>query len=333
MANKEAVANAKKQAIAALNDLKPFLGKLNKASCQINLVKSNGVPNVKNTRYLDATADLANRFKETAARNLSDIIDGALAEPDGVADFNFQAFADERLAALPMDRFEEVSDWLALFPPYDQVAPLTGKDNHVDQLKFIHTVIRFKPNGELIRIFRKASKSKLAKQGVIARFIGDNKYDYVDAETSLIFDAQADFFMWDNIIYVSDYKKLESILDFRHITESVASGVCDNVFVLLPVTNQGALKDAVLRGARKLARMAALHDAPHLPKLDMKRIQKLINNQNLPITIIVVKGIQTLEVNPDVPDQVAAYMHILNDDYLLSLLTDVSYIGTEKEPL
>ncbi len=318
---------------AALQTMRNQLQQVNQATCQINLVKSNTAPNLKNTRRLDTTVALANEFKNSLASTLTSKAADALNTPDGVAEFNFQAFADGRLAALPISAFPKVQEWFAKFPPADTIPAVTQNNDHVSKLRFVESILTWAPNGESIRVFRKSSEARIAqKEGIIANWTGQG-FDYVDASRSLIFDMEVDFFVWDQIIFVPSYKNLESILNFREITHSVASDVCAMVFALLPVNDPNALRTAVLTGARHLNKLAGLKNSAHIPTLDMNMIQAVITKANLPLTIAPINGVATLEVDSTNPDHVKAYLHILGDDYVESMMTALHYIGIEKEQI
>lgn len=322
-------ADVQAQAIASLNTLRDRLLEVGNATCQVNLVKSTRAPVRKNTRYLDMTQQLAQRVKELAAATLLSTIHAALETPDGVAEFDNQAFADGRLAALPIEDYPDVVAWLAHFPASDQVDPLAATDNHVRQLKFLHTLVVFPSDGDALRLFSRSSEARAVKKGVASVLTG-TRYDYVEPERLLILDVQPDFFLWDNFIFSTGYKALEAILNFREITRAQAEEVCNTVFQLLPVTNTDALREAILTGARKLNKIASLRNKPHVPLLIMNRVEQLIQEKGLPITIVEIDGVRTLSVDPADQNHVAAYIHILNDDFLRSLLTDLAYLGIEK---
>jgi hypothetical protein len=319
------------RAIASLESLRSFLGNVAQTTCQLNLVKSNVAPKARNTRYLDMTTALADKVKETTRDELRLIVDAALNDINGVADFSFQAFADGRIAALPHDRYAPVLEWLGKFPPADTIEPFANGDNHVENLKFIHTILVKAPEGDTLRVFRKASYTQVTKRkGLIAMFAGDT-YDYVDPGKSLILDMKVDFFLWDNIIFVSDYKKLESILDFREITRSVATQVYESILATLPAAQADELRQIIMDGARRLNKLASMHQKPHLPMLDMARAKAIIENRGLPIVVEVVDGIERLSLDPSNIEHITAYLHILGDDYVESQMTAIAYIATEKE--
>jgi hypothetical protein len=324
----------KEEAVADLKALRALLGQIDTATCQINLVKSAANPTIKNTRHLDATDELARQFRAESATSLNVAITNALADADGVSEFNFQAFADGRLAVLPIDKYLQVRNWLGKIPAADQVPTLSGLDNHVSQLKFTHMILSFAPEGEIVHLFRKASESRLTRKGVIATLTGGTAYGYVDPEKALIFDMQVDFFIWSKFIFILNYKKFEAILHFRAITESVAKSVFDALTKLLPVTDAVALEQVIFSGVRQLNKIAGLSSKEHIDKLDMKRIQEVIDKAALPITIELVNGVPTLNVDPSDPQHIKAYLHILADDYVRSMLTDFAYIsGPEKDRL
>lgn len=319
---------------AGLAAMRTQLQQIAQATCQVNLVKSSAAPVLKNTRRLDMTTRLASEFKDAISANLIQMANDALQTPDGVAQFNFQAFADGRLAAMPTNQFQKVSDWFGKFPAPDAVQPLTQAADFLPSLKFVETSLVWAPNGECVRAFRKSSAARVAKKdGIIANLTGAG-YDYVDASTSLIFDMHVDFFIWDGIIYAPSYKNLESILNFREITHSVALGVCNTVFAMLPVTDAAALQAAIIdKGARHLNKVAGLKNKAHIPLLDMTRIQAVITKAHLPLTIVNVNGVQTLHVDVNDADHVRAYLHVLSDDYVESMMTALHYIGIEKEQI
>ena len=317
------------QAIVVLNALKLLLPDVGGAICQINLVKSCSNPDRKNTRYLEMSVNLESQIKKDAGKYVSTIITDALETTDGVSEFKFETFSDGRLAALPIDGYAQIGAWFNRFPARDQVQALGGTDNHLSYLKFFHTQIVFK-NGEELRIFSKSSNTKAVCRGVIASLLGD-RYEFVDPKKSLVLNIRPSFFVWRNIIFLNSYKHFESILNFREITQSVADDVCKDLFDIIPVTDPAGLKAALFSGPRKLNKIASLQHKPHVSHLAMNRVKKLIEDKKLPIKIIKVDNVETLSVDPNNNEQVTAYLHILNDDYLLSLLTDMSYIGIAKD--
>ena len=277
------------------------------------------------------TNNLAAKFKEATRTEMLGIISAALVEPDGVAEFNFQAFADGRLAALPYDRFEQVMSWLGKFPPADAISPLTNADNHIEQLQFIHTILVKAPEGDTLRVFRRASNAQIAQpDGLIARLTGEG-YDFVDASTSLIFDMKIDFFLWDDFIFVSSYKKLETILGFREITRSIAATVYAQILATLPVSEADELRKVIFDGARNLNKLAGMQGKPHIPMLDITRAKIIIQKRNLDVQVSVVNGVETLMIDITNIEHIRAYLHILGDDYVESQMTAIAYIATEKE--
>ena len=139
-----------------------------------------------------------------------------------------------------------------------------------------------------------------------------------------------DFFVWGDIIYVVNYKRFESVLDFRTVTRAVATQAFDRFIGAIPVTNSEALRDALFSGARYPNRLAALHATTHIEKLTFDRVKVIIAKRKLPISVVSVAGVETLQIDASNKEHVRAYLHILSDDYVRSELTDIEYISTEK---
>jgi hypothetical protein len=80
--------------------------------------------------------------------------------------------------------------------------------------------------------------------------------------------------------------------------------------------------------------MARLDTKPHIPMLDMKKVASVIAKAKLPLKVAALKGQQTLFVDSDNQDQLAAFMHVLSDDYVKSMMTDLEYVaGDDKDVL
>ncbi len=313
----------------SLNGLLDNLDELATATCQVNLVKSIKKPTEQNTRYLNMTETLAERFKEDLDTSLRHLITEALSDGSGLAPFGFQAFADGRLAVMPTNHFGEVESWLGKFPSSDVVQPFNGDNNYLSKLRFIHTELTFS-EGESVHIFRSSTETKIVRRGLMARILEGSLYKEVESDSVLVFDDIVDFFVWRDYMYISNYRKFESILDFQSVTSSIADTSFATVIELLPVSEPESLKQALFASKRSLNKMAGLGRKTHLPQLDMSRIKTLIQEAGLPIRIDGEGEGAVILVDATDKSQLRAYLHVLDDDYVSSLLTDIRYIGVEK---
>lgn len=310
------------------------LADLTNATCQINLVRSCAHPNQRNTKRLVLDDELGLEFKEQLRNTLSfatDYLKGALSVT--LKEFDFQPVQHGEIAVFPLERFDQVQDWYAQFPALEKTAEFRADDPHAGSLKFTDAVLTWAPGGERIRLFKKAGDARLLqkKGGVTAFLTGTSVFNALDPGNVFHFDTSADFLILDELVYVLNYKPFEAILNFREITRTVARALCENVFKLLPVSDEAGLLKALMNGARYPNKLASIHLKPHLPRLDMVRIGSVIAQRKLPIKIVKIAGVDTIYVDANNHDHIAAYLRVLADDYVRSQITDIDYIALLKD--
>jgi hypothetical protein len=301
--------------------------------CQIHLIRSLVVPSTKNTRHLDITANLAAHFKAAILDSLVSAMAEALDTADGIASFDYASFSDGRMAALRLGKHAEVLAWLSKFSPVDKIESLKGDVTFLTRLKLTHSIITLLPSGARIDIFKKTNSSPIAKKKIFASLIAGETYDYVNPETTLLLDPAIDFIVFRKTLFIVNVKNFEAILNFRVVTEAVAKKSLAVVLAALPVSDPKGLTASILTGTRRLNKLASLDNKAHVKELSMLKIQELIKDKNLPIQVADISGVLTLQVDSNNKDHIQAYLHILSDDYVRSILTDIEYIGVEKSLL
>ena len=130
-------------------------------------------------------------------------------------------------------------------------------------------------------------------------------------------------------MYVLNEPKFRFIFQFHEYVERKAKLALTAIKKAVPIANMDEFITEALQSPRMRGALASLTNAPHLNKLTMTRIKRIIERYGLNIETIEVDGREMLNYTHA---QRWEIMNLLRDNYLASQMTDLEYEVASKRP-
>lgn len=275
-------------------------------------------------RLVPLEASLRAELLNDVESQLDALLASALGETDGITNFDFREMADGTLAGISPNAFPSVDAWVSALPQSLHPKAFDRQENFKNNVQCLCIALTF-GDGEKIWSFRQWTSSRLLKKRGITGYLSLEKDEYVKISNDQImtFDGGIDFFIYRGVVYVHNYKAFEQVFDFRKVTEQIAGETFAAFAGQIEIANVEEVRKALHVGARNLNKLARNHQKPHLEKLSLARIESLIKAENLAIQVVDGK----LKVDWKNKDQLNDLLHVINDGFVRSDLTDLKYLA------
>lgn len=267
--------------------------------------------------------ELQEEFRDAALSVLSDPNDVILVPYDPIY---AAAFPD--LLYLDLDEVPDVKelvDDVIDVSAYDDFHP---DDSLIRQLRFY--VIVASDEAEDAAFFRAftASKELTRRKGFAAMF-EDGVFQKVTDKTFL-FDDDADCYTWGGYMFIRRKSAFERIFRYLEELKEAADETLDEVLRHVPVSNEDDFREACKGQIQMLAKLASISRKTYLTNLTIDVIEDTINEFRLDVQIVDDNGEKKLLFDPTTQQTRWAILKLLDDDYLLSSMTEERYEATSK---
>ena len=217
----------------------------------------------------------------------------------------------------------------------EQIGPLSAlADVEVFQAdeKFV-SGIRFyviavqPPEDDPVYFFRAYSPKKMLGR---SRFFGmvfsDGIYDRV-TEPMFLFDHIVDCISSGDMMFIFKKDHFQEIFRFFEMVRKVAKETLETIRATVPIQNFEEFARDCEGHLMKLVKLRNIAAKPYWGKITMENIKKVIKRNRLAVQIVQTSTTEMLVYNP--ADK-WLLLKLLDDDYLLSLMTEQTYEVTGK---
>jgi len=260
------------EALDGLRDLQTGFEQGN-AACHVFIQLKRGADRWK--RLITAN-ELAEQFVSTVSDAISSVQANAI-EPDGLVEFDFQAFGSRTLGVLRLNEFPSLRDWLAEIPHNDWDQPFRPTADNRKDLRCYVTRITF-PNGQLLEAFRSSRGAEVFVEhgGIRAWFQRDGDIARSASDCFMSFDEKIDFFVWDDLIFIINLGVFEFITDVRTVTDRHALAAVDIMIGRFDFGNVDIFKNTIKSKVSLAKKLATANHYRVIEAIDIEQIKHRI---------------------------------------------------------
>jgi len=303
----------------------------NAATANPALLKRSKRPNINSLARIPLDNMFANEMKEILLTELERIISRALQFPDSLREFDFANATQDRVLTLHINDYPNLTEWLNNVPPVSSLQKYNGEDKFKRYLTAMVTYAHFQNFMSATHLFSNWTSSYLlARRGIMAQFVpGSNNFQSLNKTNVLQLSDNVDFFRHGDYLYINNNEAFERVVQFRQITKQTAEEAFNTIHQNIPIRNRDNVLNALCQSARSMKRLAKTLNMDHIQNLDINAVRNLIENEDLPIS--VEDG--ELVVDETDKEQLSAFVYIVNDAYVQSLLTQNKYVVHDADRL
>lgn len=183
------------------------------------------------------------------------------------------------------------------------------------------------PQGDPVYFFRAYSQKKmLSRSRFFAMVFSDGIYDRV-TEPVFLFDHFVDCISSGGMMFILKKDHFQEIFRFFEMVRKVAKETLETIRATVPIQNFEEFARDCEGHLMKLVKLRNIAAKPYWGKITMENIKKVIKRNNLAVQIVRTGPTEMLVYNP--ADK-WLLLKLLDDDYLLSLMTEQTYEVTGK---
>jgi hypothetical protein len=142
------------------------------------------------------------------------------------------------------------------------------------------------------------------------------------------FDSQVDCIVHGSHVFIRNVAAFERIFNLLEAVRAQAQASVEHICSFVPVANAEAFVAACGRDARMAAKAVQIARRKYLESLTLDAIKRTVEKHKLPI--VFQDGALVFEASPD---KRWLLLQVLDDAYLDSIMTGLSYEVNSKAPL
>jgi hypothetical protein len=224
----------------------------------------------------------------------------------------------------------ELLSTLNLFRDPLNIQLLVGESGILDHLSFY--VLALQGENDFAFFFRVFSpKRELTRTNKIAAILKGEKFVAVK-QNGFLFDDDFDCVIWRGTVFVTNVGSFARIFDYYRELRRRAEGALDSIETRIPISNFDDFKDACIGQPQMLAKLAAVSQRSYFASLTFADIKRTINEFSLDVEVVADGSSEALVFDPR-PQRRWLIPHLLDDDYLRSLMTGSDYEAGSKVSL
>lgn len=180
-------------------------------------------------------------------------------------------------------------------------------------------------------------RARIAQSGRLAAVFSKGTYDLLKREV-LVFDPRFDGVIVDDFIFTTKPKRTEGLLDILSDIQRVATETFDHVTENLAIKNLDELKAVAVSDINMMRKMTSIadkidKDPSYLEAMAMDKILAFLKERPQIEIDIEGTGKDAKFVFHNDPQRRWRILHLLDDDYLHSQLTELDYEANSKNLL
>ena len=233
----------------------------------------------------------------------------------------------EHLNLSAYDTLLEQIDPIASLADIDTFTEGKQEKQFVSGLRF-YVIIVQSSGEEPIYFFRIYTPKKMMGRQLLFAVFDQGVYNRVEKPV-LFFDEEIDCMSRKDIMFIFGEAKTNFQTMFRFYEEvrRPAQETLNFIQTHIPIQNFEEFALACNKDIRKLRRLTKIIAKPYMQNVTINDLKKVIEHSQLPIKIIEVDGREQLHYDPK---NKWVILHLLNDDYLKSTMTNQNYEATGK---
>lgn len=222
---------------------------------------------------------------------------------------------------LDVSAYETIMQQISPLAALADVEAFQAEQEFVAGMRFYVIAVQ-PPQDEPVYFFRFYSQRKmLSRSHLFAMIYGNGVFDRV-TEPVFLFDHNIDCVSQGGIMYIFRKDHFQDIFRFFAQMHEIARETLETIRATVPIQNFEAFARDCEGQLSRLAKLQSIASKPYLGKISIEDIKRVIHRNRLAIRIVKTEQGEMLVYNP--ADK-WTLLKLLNDDYLLSLMTEQSY--------
>ena len=248
-------------AFAALTDMRVVLDPLEQIGCHVFIFSPRTRDRQDEWHKISMEGNVAKRLAYTAREALLKL-EGRATDDQALAEFDFDAMVDGSIGIISLAEMPAIAEWLENIPEDDWPIRFNGDEQIANSARFYVTRLNF-PDGRPLTIVRgsRGLTVTLREKGMVAAAFSRTRNEMVAIDGSVVtFDGAIDFFAWEGIVFIPNFRTFESVTSIRDVTIRKSAEALDelaNRFVL--GNNTDEIKLEISKRTLLAKRLAAAH--------------------------------------------------------------------------
>ncbi len=259
-----------------------------------------------------------------AARDALLKLDDRATDDQALVEFDFDAMVDGAIGALAVAEVPAIADWLSRVPVDDWPIRFNGDEQIMEKARFYATRLNFS-DGRQLTLFRGSRGLNVilkGKGGVAAAFSRDRN-EMVALDGAVVsFDSEIDFFFWQGMVFVANFRTFESVTNIREETIRKSGEAMDALAARFGLGgNPEGLKLEIGKRALLAKKLAAAHRHGIIADIDPNKLVDRATHKGLRLRFRTENGNLHFDIDHNNRDEVQDFVDLLTDVFLQSPVT------------
>ena len=230
---------------------------------------------------------------------------------------------------LDLPKHDEIGQQFHALSSLADVPLFKAQDDFVSGLRF-YVIIVQPPHGPSLYCFRSYTpKKELGRSPLFAAIFEKGTFDRI-VEPTFLFDSRIHCMAHDAFMFVFNKDSFHKIFRFFDMVLKTAEQTLATIGTRVPIDNFEEFSEACKGHYQMQAKLKNIANKPYLKNLTMEAVKKVLAEfPHLGVQIIEKGGKEMLVFNPK---DKWAFLRLLDDDYLKSLMTGENYEVSGKRP-
>jgi hypothetical protein len=230
---------------------------------------------------------------------------------------------------LDLTKHDEIGEQFAPLSSLADVPLFEAQDDFVSGLRF-YVIIVQPQQGPTLYCFRSYTpKKELRRSPLFAAIFEEGTFDRI-TEPTFLFDNRIHCMARGTLLFVFNKDSFHKIFRFFDMVLETAEKTLATIGTRVPIDNFEEFSEACKGHYQMQAKLKNIANKPYLKNLTMDAVKKVLAEfPDLGVQIIEKGGKEVLVFNPK---DKWAFLRLLDDDYLKSLMTGENYEVSGKRP-
>ncbi|HVB74181.1 MAG TPA: Kiwa anti-phage protein KwaB-like domain-containing protein [Ktedonobacteraceae bacterium] len=264
--------------------------------------------------FRDTIKNLTDRYKQNDHRQLSMF-------PGYVEDSSPAVYDIPRIS---LSQHQTIPDQLVPLKALTDIDEFDRDEKFISGLRF-YVIIAQPPIGEPVYFFSTYTRKRMLEHTFVYAIFRQGIYDRI-TDPVLQFDQDVDCMCRGDTMFIFNQKGFENIFHFFDEIRQIAAQALDSIKACVPIKNFDEFVNDCGRHIWKQRKLKKIASKPYLSRITMDHIKKVIEHNNLPVQI-------DEEMLVYDPRDKWVILNLLDDNYLWSMLTELSYEATSKREI
>ena len=321
-------------AFAALADIRIALGGGERIGCHVFIFSSRTRERREEWHKIAMEGSVADLLASTARDALLKL-EGRATDDQVLAEFEFDAMAEGSIGVISLAEVPAISDWVNALPSDDWPTRFDGDERVVDNARFYVTSLNFADSRRLTLVRgSRGVKVTLREKGAIAAAFSRERNEMVAIDGAVItFDGAIDFFAWDGLVFISNFRTFESVTNIRDVTIRKAEEALDVFAARFGLAaNAKDLKAEIGKRTLLAKKLAAAHRHGIIEDIDPRNLVNRVAEKQLRLHCRMENGDVRFDIDHNDRGQLEDLVDLLTDLFLRSPVTGREWEAVVKRP-